>query len=173
MEGKFIMKTCPYCGSNIEVFDSQFYYCDFCCMKLEKSIIKENHERLNIRFRDFVLDSQIAKTTPELMTLSSFELLYLLKAIRSERSNSYNFLHMENKIKDMAPGQLDDLENFSGDNYTYYTKKMFVVENILRQRLGFVPDRITDNYLAKYLDNIKKGKNSPMVIRTTRKKVTK
>ncbi|MCM2534218.1 hypothetical protein NDK43_20010 [Neobacillus pocheonensis] len=68
------MKTCPYCGSHIERMDHQYYYCDFCCMKIDIRIIKENHERLEVRFRDFVLTAYIDKTTREIMTLSTFEL---------------------------------------------------------------------------------------------------
>ncbi|MBT2655393.1 hypothetical protein J7E81_09100 [Bacillus sp. ISL-18] len=75
------MKTCPYCGSHIERIDHQYYYCDFCCMNIDISIIKENHERLYVRFRDFALDGFIDKTTPEMMKFSTFELLNLLKMI--------------------------------------------------------------------------------------------
>ncbi|MCM2534755.1 hypothetical protein NDK43_23435 [Neobacillus pocheonensis] len=53
------MKTCPYCGSHIERMDHQYYYCDFCCMNIDIRIIKENHERLEVRFRDFVLTAYI------------------------------------------------------------------------------------------------------------------
>ena len=166
------MKTCPYCGSNIEKIDSQFYYCDFCCMKLNINIVKENNERLDVRFRDFVLDAVIDKTTPEIMILSTFELLYLLKMIRAERTSNYNFLRIENKLNDIQQNSVVDKDNFSGEKYMYYTKKMYVVENIIRDRLGYVPDRITESYLVKYLENIKKSKNGPMVIRTTHKKKT-
>jgi hypothetical protein len=60
------MKTCPYCGSHIERMDHQYYYCDFCCMNIDIRIVKENSERLDVRFRDFVLAAQIDKTTPEI-----------------------------------------------------------------------------------------------------------
>jgi hypothetical protein len=45
--------------------DHQHYYCDFCCMKIDFRIVKENHERLDVRFRDFALAAYIDKTTPE------------------------------------------------------------------------------------------------------------
>ena len=88
------MKTCPYCGSHIERMGHQYYYCDFCCMNIDIRIVKENHERLDVRFRDFALDSYIDKTTPEIMTLSTFELLYLLKMIRKERHDMYHHMHV-------------------------------------------------------------------------------
>lgn len=43
---------------------------------------------------------------------------------------------------------------------------MYVVENIIRQRLGYVPLRITETYLVKYLENIKNDKKDTMIIRT-------
>jgi hypothetical protein len=84
------MKTCPYCGRNIKKPNRNQYYCDFCCMALDPRMVKENRERLDVRVQDYVFDSQIEKTTPELLTLSTFELLYLLKMIRKERTDTYH-----------------------------------------------------------------------------------
>jgi hypothetical protein len=61
------VKTCPYCGSDVEKMAKQHYYCGFCCMSLNVRIIKENRERLDVHFREYVLDAQINKTTPEIM----------------------------------------------------------------------------------------------------------
>lgn len=46
---------------------------------------------------------------------------------------------------------------------------MFVLENLIRQRLGYVPQRITDYYLEKYLTEMQKDKQSPMIIRQQRR----
>ncbi|MBT2736567.1 hypothetical protein [Bacillus sp. ISL-7] len=56
-------------------------------------------------------------------------------------------------------------------DYMYFTKKAFVVENIIRSRIGFVPVRITDKYLAIYLANIEKDKKGSMVIRIQRQEL--
>lgn len=164
------MKTCPYCGSNIERINQQHYYCDFCCMKLEAQIVKENRERLDVRFRDFAMDVHIDKTTPEIMAMSTFELLYLLKLIRKERNDMYHHLYTFQRASDAGSNDFKEIEKESGKDYMYYTKKAFVVENIIRSRLGYVPARITENYLAKYLENIKNDKKGPMIIRTKRQK---
>ena len=50
-----------------------------------------------------------------------------------------------------------EMEKASGQDL-YFTKKAFVVENIIRTRIGYVPVRITEKYLAKYLENIKNDK---------------
>jgi hypothetical protein len=165
------MKTCPYCGSHTERMDYQYYYCDFCCMKIDIKIVKENQERLEVRFRDFALDAYIDRTTPEIMTLSTFELLYLLKMIRKERNDMYHHMHVFRRASDAGSNDYKEAEKDSGEDYIYFTKKAFVVENIIRSRIGYVPARITENDLVKYLENIIKGKKGPMMIRTKRKKV--
>jgi hypothetical protein len=162
------MKTCPYCGSHTERMDHQYYYCDFCCMKIDIRIVKENQERLEVRFRDFALDAYIDRTTPEIMTLSTFELLYLLKMIRKERNDMYHHMHVFRRASDAGSNDYKEAEKNSGRDYIYFTKKAFVMENIIRSRIGYVPARITENDLVKYLDNIKKGKKGPMMIRTKR-----
>jgi hypothetical protein len=164
------LKTCPYCGSHIERMDHQYYYCDFCCMNIDIRIVKENHERLDVRFRDFSLDAYIDKTTPEIMTLSTFELLYLLKMIRKERHDMYHHMHVFHRAGKEGITKYIEMEKETGRDYMYYTKKAFVVENIIRTRIGYVPERITESYLVKYLENIKNSKKTgPMIIRTQRK----
>ena len=148
------MKTCPYCGSKIEKINQDYYYCDFCSMKLDERIVKENHERLDVRFRDFAFASYIDKTTPEIMTLSTFELLYLLKMIRKERNDMYHYMHVFRRAGEES-NEFIEAEKESGGDYLYFTKKAFVVENIIRTRLGYVPERITENYLVNYLQTSK------------------
>ncbi|MGF6952401.1 hypothetical protein QF028_004906 [Neobacillus sp. B4I6] len=138
-------------------------------MNIDIRIVKENHERLDVRFRDFVLDAYIDKTTPEIMTLSTFELLYLLKLIRKERNDMYHHMHVFRRAGEES-NDFKEAEKESVRDYLYFTKKAFVVENIIRARLGYVPDRITESYLVKYVQNIKNdNKTGPMIIRTQRK----
>jgi len=139
-------------------------------MNIDIRIVKENYERVDVRFRDFALDAYIDKTTPEIMTFSTFELLYLLKMIRNERNNMYHLMNVFHQAGKEGITEYIDVEKETGRDYMYYTKKAFVVENIIRTRLGYVPDRITESYLLKYLQNIKNGKKTgPMIIRTQRK----
>lgn len=166
------MKTCPYCGSNIEKINHHKYYCDFCAMNLDFQSVKENGERLTVRVSDVALDVHIDKTTPEIMTLSTYELLYLLRAIRKERSDVYSLMNVFYKAgKQENTNKFKEFENKNWKGLFVLYKKAFVVENIIRSRLGYVPNRITDTYLLNYLNNIKNDKSAPMVIRTERKNV--
>jgi hypothetical protein len=94
--------------------------------------------------------------------LSTFDLLNLLKLIRAERSSIYHQMNVFHKAgKELQTDEYKGVEKEIGRDYLYLTKKMFVVENIIRSRLGYVPNRITENYLVRYLENIKKIKMDP------------
>ncbi|MEW4226385.1 hypothetical protein [Rossellomorea marisflavi] len=161
--------TCPYCGSILVVRERK-YFCGFCDMILGEHQIQHNHERISVRIRDFVLDSYMEKSTPELMRLSTFELLSLLKTIRAERTDIYRYLNVFYRVRIK-----EDIEEFrekeeeAGQEYEGITRKMFVIENILRQRLGYVPHRISREYLEKYLEAMRRDKKSPMLIKQKRK----
>jgi hypothetical protein len=161
--------TCPYCGSEL-IQQHEKYYCDFCVMRLRPDQVQRNYERISVRVRDFALDAYLDKTTPELMRYSTFELLSLLKYARAERSSLYHYLNVFYKAR--KHGQTDEYKENEADcgkQYEKITRKMFVLENIIRQRLGYVPNRITDAYLARYLEEMKKDKYKPMMIRQKRK----
>ncbi|WP_251284012.1 hypothetical protein [Cytobacillus sp. AMY 15.2] len=72
--------------------------------------------------------------------------------------------------KEPQTDQYKSAEKETGQDLMYLTKKMFVAENIIGSRRRYVPVRITENYLVRYLENIKKDKNGPMIIRTERQK---
>ena len=164
------MKTCGYCGSPIKP-KAEGYYCSFCEMSLQPSHVKENHERLEVRVQEFALEEYIHKSTPELMMLSTFELIYLLKEARAGRSKMYHQNLVFHDAMDVSKDtSYMEYEKISGEEYTYITRKMFVLENLVRERLGYIPRRITDQLLVQYLDKIHKGKNGTMKISTERKK---
>ncbi|MDO7285917.1 hypothetical protein Q5W88_21675 [Shouchella clausii] len=161
------MITCPYCGT--ELLDQQVnYYCSFCEMAIPSASIQYNHEREQI-FNDFdlcqdefMLDLYINKRTEELLQLSTYELLYVLRHLRAQRSEIYKSLHT------FKNAQVTEYTEEAGKLYEESTKRMFVVENILRQRLGYVPSRVTENFLSKYKEMILKDKGTAMVIRKKR-----
>ncbi|GAB0171779.1 TFIIB-type zinc ribbon-containing protein [Lysinibacillus sp. CTST325] len=161
--------TCPYCGSEMEQ-QGEKYYCDFCVMILPADRVQRNHERVSVRVRDFALDVYLDKTTPELMRYSTFELLSLLKYARAERTNVYKLMNtFYNARKQQNIEEYKESEEYSGREYEKITRKMFVLENLIRQRLGYVPQRITDTYLGKYLAEMEKDKRQPMIIRQQRR----
>lgn len=160
--------TCPYCGSELETAERD-YYCEFCVMKVPASLAQRDHNRIMVRTKDIAFESYLEKTTPELMTLSTYELLELLQIARKERSAYYGYLNTFRKAAEQSSvKEFEESSKYTGEQYEQKTRKMFVIENIIRQRLGYVPHRITSAFLANYLDQMKKDKTAPMVIRQQR-----
>ncbi|MBM7580816.1 hypothetical protein [Jeotgalibacillus terrae] len=152
--------TCPYCGSEMSL-ENQDFYCAFCVMDVAPSDVKRNHERISVRVKEFVSESYLDKTTPELMEISTYELLSLLKSVRAERTSMYQLMNAFYKARvTLSTTDYEDSEKSSGEEYERITRKMFVLENIIRERLGYVPGRLTDHYLFNYLASIKKIKIS-------------
>ncbi|PFP09211.1 hypothetical protein COJ90_21090 [Priestia megaterium] len=164
------MKTCPYCGTKVNKEDHHEYYCEFCVMNIPEHLVQVNGERLTGRsIREFALESDLEKTTPELMLLSNFELLYLLKIARKLRSDMYNNMTIFRKAgEEVGNSEYKSYEDQTGEEYEKLTRKLFVIENILFEREVDVPSRMTESFLAKYKENVYKKKR-PMIINRQRK----
>ncbi|MEK5085212.1 hypothetical protein [Bacillus sp. FSL H8-0515] len=150
------MKTCPYCGSPVaKENEANYYECDFCMIQIKDA--EEDGSRKTVSFRETADEDDLFKTTPELMTFHTFELLSLLRLIRQKRSVKYNELYRKAKADEITGNTASEE---SREDYRFLTKKMNIVENILLQRLGYIPDRLYDSYLTKYLDKIKNGQKN-------------
>lgn len=160
------MNTCPYCGSEIK--NEENYYCHFCVMNVPESNVQIDGERLPIQLEHFAYDALTQKTTPELMCLSTFELIYLLKEIRAQRSNTYQSMATLKKAgNSISDPDIKEGSKLAGEMYETETKQMFIVENIIRDRLGYIPTRITEKYLDDYAHQIEQDrkKKGKMVVR--------
>lgn len=167
-------KTCCYCGSEVIKGHKNKYYCDFCDMVVDESYLCENGDRKNIDIKKVYFDINYNKTTPELMTLSTFELIQLLQYARQYRSSCWDDWQTFKKIakatkKDESiEKELVDIaiknakESF--DMYEYATRKMYIFENLLCERLGYIPKRVTRSYIEKYEDLMEERKVSGMRI---------
>lgn len=165
-------KTCGYCGSEIEKINDKQYYCEFCTMTLSESSVKENGERVDLKVMHYEMSvSDLNKTTPELMVLSTIELLHLLTLARSERSKAYGLMNTFWKAQEVSEDEeYKKFESEAGKEYQLATKKVFVIENIVGKRLGYIPQRINKYFLAKYMNNIENCNTNPMVINKERRR---
>src|SRR5699024_1620087 len=93
------MNTCGFCAS--EITD---YYCNFCEMNLDDNHISKNGERLNKinKFMGYPGSHEIYKTTPELMTLETIELLCLLREARRNRADIYKIRLLRHKAEEQS-----------------------------------------------------------------------
>lgn len=152
------MKTCAYCGSELEGL-----YCSYCELVLSEKYIHEDGKRMSHTIEAYPDESRMFKSTRELLTLETIELLYILRYARKHRSMVY---HMRINIK-KAAAEGNDMSKYDQASYTEYeqaTRKVWVIENIIKDRLGYYPQKITEPFLASYLERIERSEGKPMKI---------
>ncbi|MED3561479.1 hypothetical protein [Bacillus xiapuensis] len=162
--------TCSYCGSSLasDLFTKiDKIYCGFCEMFVTPSKDGErveNHVKQQITGYD-----QVRMTTPELLEMNTKSLLELLRFMREERRSYFNHMRILKRAASDDPGQFGEGEKMSSEEYEMITRKCFVVENILRDRMGYIPKKITDHLLMAYEQRVSDPYNyRPMIIRGPR-----
>jgi len=145
------LATCPYCGSPLIKTESTFY-CSFCQMKVSKHIVQTNGKRLIIRTRDFTHPTQLEQSTRLLKKFSTYELLELYHFIRTEEQAAEVVLTFatELDVKDQLPYEASS----EPKTLAWKKKKRYILENLLRERLGYIPD-VTIRYLEEYREKIR------------------
>ncbi|MEK5645909.1 MULTISPECIES: hypothetical protein [Paenibacillus] len=157
------MQTCPFCGSVIEEKEHA-YYCSFCDMGLVASQIQQNGFRKKVFYEVPVFLEAAKLSTRDLLEKDSYFLTCLLREVRQERSRSYQYyLRFFKKANEEQGDFLDDAKH-AGGQYEYWTRKAWILENILRERFGSFPERISDAYLQTMARNIDKFNEKPMRI---------
>lgn len=158
------MKTCPYCGTGVDAGSSGSYYCGFCEMKgflpSEDGARKDRYG-----MKEFIDHSDINKTTPELMTYHTGDLLRLLKVLREGRRDYFHHITTFKKAGNETDEFKQD-EKEAGDEYENLTRKTWIVENILKDRIGYIPQRVTDQLLETVYNRVMQERNQkPMIIK--------
>ena len=154
------MQTCAYCGSKVEINK----YCSFCCMQLSDRYILKDGKRLSSSIDHFPEKQGIFKNTPELLELETIELLCLLRHAREYRAEVYKLRLLGHQAEEQG-GDMDEIKVQSYSDYEEATRKVWVIENIIKDRIGYYPKKVTENFLAIYLDRIQKSEQKRMVIK--------
>ncbi|AUS14684.1 hypothetical protein NYE34_21235 [Bacillus sp. FSL R5-0418] len=158
------MKTCAYCGSNLSSD-----YCSFCEMHLETDDILEDGQRKKHMLSYEPDPADIFKPTPELLKSKTIELIYLLKYARKYRSDIYNGRINLYRAKRQTGQSNEQLEQFQQETYKEYeeaTRKVWVIENLIADRIGYIPLEINDRFLSAYLNKIEKKQGKVMTIKS-------
>lgn len=158
------MKTCPYCGSDVRFSDLDFGYCTFCEMKIPYEDIQENGQRKQLLPESQPTLSDLKKSTPELMRLSTVELLFLLKWAREERATIYKQRYTFIRAMKQGAGEFAEAEQYTFKEYERATRKCFVLENLVRERLGYYPVTLTDSYIQNLAVKTEDSGSKKMVI---------
>lgn len=163
------MKTCPYCASELQAA-ADLYYCSFCCMK-GMTPAEDGGRRSRYTMKFSIGHEDLEKTTPELMLYHTFDLLRLLKFLRDERRSYYHNIKTLRKAGEMTE-EFKQLEQEVGGTYEQLTRKTWIVENILKDRIGYIPQKVTDQLLATVEERAEHERNHKlMVIRKARESV--
>lgn len=157
------MNTCAYCGSEV-VMVTDRYYCDFCAMILSDQDVTKDCQRKDHTIEHMPFEYDFYKSTPELMQLKTIELLYLLKFARQTRSDLYNSRILGHKAGKDIKGAVEILDA-SFSEYEKATRKVWVLENIIKDRIGYYPQRISDEFLGTYLERIERSQVKKMIIK--------
>ncbi|WP_256861700.1 hypothetical protein [Bacillus cereus] len=74
-----------------------------------------------------------------------------------------NASKVDDEFKDLTQDQAKD--------YEYWTRRKFVIENILLERQGYFPEKITNKVLGFMADQIKKSMQRKMKISQTKQAI--
>lgn len=157
------MQTCAYCGSEVEPVGNGMY-CSFCDMEVYQDDIQNNGMRRPVRADEMVLLSGAEQSTQELMEKDNYYLTVLLRLVRNERKRTYNLLRVVNKGAALQPDEsaFKSGQDEGARNYRYWTRKAWIIENILRDRAGHYPAKITDNMLNGIIEQVQQSNEKPM-----------
>lgn len=159
------MFTCSYCGINLIDEDTT---CSFC----NANYSPENNPSLDFRrsskftMKNFIDESDVIKPIQELETYHTYDLLLCLRLARKQRTESFYIVRLYNKAIDEAIASAD-IENASeeaGEMYSEWTRRAWIIENILIDRMGYFPQRITDDMLEKVKLNSIAAQEKKMLI---------
>lgn len=155
------MNTCGFCACEIKN-----NFCDFCKMTLDDKHIMTDGKRFNQEenFLGYPNRYGVHKSTPELMDLETIDLLCLLREARAFRSEVYQLRLLRHKAEEQT-GMNDDVKEIAETTYSEYenaTRKVWVIENIIKNRLGYFPQKVTQNFLNMYLDRMEKSEKKIM-----------
>lgn len=159
-----VIYTCPYCGTGL-LSENDAYYCGFCEMSVSIEEAQQNGERKQISFElNNVIISDTEENTMQLMQRSTNDLIVMLRLVRQKRTDFYNYLRVINKANE-EKGNFEEHAQVTGKDYEYWTRKAWILENILRDRMAVFPERITDNYLLSLSMRADKINGKSMKIR--------
>lgn len=158
------METCAYCGS--ELMNN---YCSFCEIELTEQYILQDGQRLSNGIDFYPEQNGIFKSTSELLQLETIELLCLLRQARNYRSEVYKLRILTHKAEKEG-GDMTAIESKSYSDYEDATRKVWVIENIIKDRVGYYLQKINDEFLGRYLHRIEQSQKKKKIIK---KAVTK
>lgn len=137
---------CSYCKSENQINK----HCEICGADLQKVRPIRN---------DHLDDTVTSRSQPELEQLHTYDLLRVLRHVRTERTDIYQTMQVVRRAPKEAMGEnYDETNQFGQELYREITRQKVIIEEILKDRMGYFPKRIDDKLLS-ILDYKTKDKN--------------
>ncbi|AHA69985.1 hypothetical protein YBT1518_03830 [Bacillus thuringiensis YBT-1518] len=161
--------NCPYCATPIQVDKNGVVQeiCEFCGGRIREQQtgmlqVCQNGERFEFtKMQQQLFLEHIHQSVEELKQYHTYDLYVLLKEVREARSQTYYGLQLLNKAS-KTESTLQAAADETGGEFEYYTRKAWVIENILLERQGFFPEKITARVLEYMGEQIRKSKKKRM-----------
>lgn len=162
------MITCKYCGQELIFLgqnEENYFHCDFCDLVFNLEETSVDRKR-NISVPKFIDDVDYYLPVSILLKKDTITLFHTLKALRSFWFDIKSLLekakiHYSNNE---LPSLKDEAHYKLKQNYIELTKRKFVIENILLERIGFLPDKITDEFLNSIYTLGEEASSRPMYV---------
>ncbi|MGM1023724.1 MAG: hypothetical protein ACQEXV_25095 [Bacillota bacterium] len=133
-------------------------------MEISSEDVQQDGARKKVVFSVSDVSIDDAKeNTFRLMEWPTNQLIMLLRLVRQERTERYNSLRIIKKGIEQK-GDFQKYAEIAGEDYEYWTRKAWVLENIIRDRSGTFPEKITDDYICKIIAHVEKFNQKPMLI---------
>ncbi|HZH58266.1 MAG TPA: hypothetical protein VEY70_01525 [Metabacillus sp.] len=168
------MKTCKYCGTKLQYIGEHnlvhYFACDYCDLSFDESETCENRRRKQSVPEHYHQNYYLP--TKELLKKNTIELFHMLKDCRKDWYSVFSLL---SKLLNLDEHEIPDKEELDQsikplyDEYVQLTKQKFIIENILLEKAGFIPERITEEFLSELVEQGKKASCKPMYIYIKRK----
>lgn len=163
------MITCKYCGSELnfigEYKDKIYFGCDYCDLTFEKEETCNNRQRKQA-VPNYYLQGYY-KSTKELLKYNTINLFHLL---RDCRKDWYDVFSLLKKVINIKENEVPDQKNIDNaflplyNEYVTLTKQKFIIENILLEKAGFIPEKITEKFLSEIIEQGRVASKKSMYI---------
>ncbi|MED5094543.1 hypothetical protein [Bacillus safensis] len=163
------MITCKYCGQALDFigeFEAETYFnCSFCKIVFPFSETSVDRKRKN-SVPSFY-ENNYYVPTKELLKRNTISLYYVLKDIRSAwyqlRISLDNLKKaLKETDKETDKKSIEELMNELNDEFIDLSKRRCSVENIILERTGFFPEKITEQFLCELIEQGIKASQKPM-----------
>lgn len=163
------MKTCKYCATELEYIgrlenENQFFctFCDLAFPEYETCL-----DRKRKKFKpQYVDENNISLTVKEMLEMDTINLFYALRATNKfwySVKGGLEFFKKGIKLQKFSPAEAAAFNEMKNE-YNQITKQKFALENIILERTGFLPEKITDEFLLNLVNTGAQFDEKPMYI---------